>query len=58
MNCEGILVVEEADRFGGIISTGYKDILGEYHSKDHFIVTVHSSHDVLTGFTERTAVKL
>ncbi|MGB9895624.1 MAG: methyltransferase domain-containing protein [Thermoproteota archaeon] len=58
MNCEGVLVVEESDRFGGILSTGYRDILGEYYSKDHFVVTIHSSHDVVTGFTERIAVDL
>ncbi|WFO74767.1 class I SAM-dependent methyltransferase [Desulfurococcaceae archaeon MEX13E-LK6-19] len=56
---DGVFIVEESDRFQTIFRrVGYKDILAEHVSEDRIVLTLHKSHDILTGYTTRVAVDL
>lgn len=50
---DGVFIVEEADRFGGIMLRGYKDFLLERYDEEGPVFTAHYKHDPLTGYTTR-----
>lgn len=55
----GVAVVEEADRhFTIFMRMGYRWVLPEHASGKRVVLTVHSRHDPLTGYTYRVALDL